>query len=123
MIKPSCGWLDSQALNRAIKDYHQGLPLNVGAFVDDIILVFHDDWRKVGRCDYADGRSQDIILPRVDVEGGEKDIFLDAINPEDIIDGFIPERGHNYRVKVRRISIDHSDLNSKYELLEVLSAD
>ena len=115
-----CGTPLANALNKAVEAYHQGLPLGERAFVDEVILVIHGEWHKVGDYYSEDEGSRDIILPYVDIEGGEKCIFLNAVNPEDIVPGFLPERGRSYRVKVRRISIDRMDAYSRYELIEVL---
>lgn len=115
-----CGTPLVDALNKAVEAYHQGLPLGDRAFVDEVVLAIHGEWHKVGDYYSEEEGSRDIILPYVDIEGGEKGIFLNAVNPEDIVSGFLPERGHSYRVKVRRISIDHMDAYSRYELIEVL---
>lgn len=91
--------------------------LGEGAFVDEVVLAIHGEWSYYSEEEGA----RDIILPYVDVEGGEKGIFLNAVNPEDIVSGFLPERGRSYRVKVRRISIDRMDAYSRYELIKVLN--
>lgn len=118
-----CGTPLVDALNKAVEAYHQGLPFDEGAFVDEVVLVIHGEWHKAGSYYSEEEGARDIILPYVDVEEGEKGIFLNAVNPEDIVPGFLPERGHSYRVKVHRISIDRMDDYSRYELIEVLDED
>jgi len=43
-----CGTPLVDALNKAVEAYHQGLPFDEGAFVDEVVLVIHGEWHKVG---------------------------------------------------------------------------
>lgn len=103
---------------RAVKNYHAGLPVDPGVSIEEIILLVHDDWRCTGHMFNTDGTEEDIYTPRVDVEGGEQDILLVL---KDDIDGFVPERGHSYRLRVRRFQVTREPSYNRYELLEILN--
>ena len=113
-----CGTPFIQEVNRAVENYHAGLPVDSGVSIEEIILLVHDDWRCTGHMFNTDGTEEDIYAPRVDVEGGEQDILMIL---KDEIDGFVPERGHSYRLRVRRFQVTREPSHNRYELLEILN--
>ncbi len=112
-----CGTPFEQEVSQAVKNFHAGLPVDSRVSVEEIILIVHDDWRRTGHMFNTDGTEEDIYTPRVDVEGGEQDILMIF---KDDIDGFVPERGHSYRLRVRRFQIIREPFHNRYELLEIL---
>lgn len=112
-----CGTPLMEDLFDAQEAFHAGLPVENGVLVEEIVLRFHADWKLRGRSSTMEGW-EEIYFPRTDVEGEEEDIPMLSLES---IDGFIPERGHTYRLRVRRFSIDRDPIYSEYELLEVLS--
>lgn len=113
-----CGTPFEYEVSRAVEAFHAGKPVSPSIAIEEVILIVHDDWREVGYVFNPDGTEGPIYAPRVDVEGGEEDILI--IFKYDI-KGFIPERGHSYRLRVRRFQVIREPSHNRYELLEILS--
>ena len=113
-----CGTPFINELIRAADAFHAGKPVSPLVAVDEVILIVHDDWKETGNIMYPEGTGGPIYTPRVDVEGGEENILM--IFKEDI-EGFVPERGHSYKLRVRRFRIIREPSFNQYELLERLS--
>ena len=113
-----CGTPFEYEVSRAVKAFHAGEPVSSSVAIEEIILIVHDDWRETGRMFNADGTDEIIYTPRIDVEGGEENILMYF---KDDIKGFVPERGHSYRLRVRRFLVIREPDHNRYELLEILS--
>lgn len=112
-----CGTPLLDDLYEAREAFHAGRPIDNGVIVDEIILNIHSDWELRGRNSTMDGW-EDIYYPRTNIEGGAENIPM--LFPE-TIEGFFPERDHEYRLRARRFSINQDLFFSLYEPLEVLS--
>ncbi len=113
----NCGTPFLNELYRAIENYHKGLPVGDRISVDEVILTVSSEWKCVGNMITEDG-TKDLYAPTVDVENGERDIQI--LFPDEI-KGFLPVRGHSYRIKARRFQVIPAPDYCRYELLEVLS--
>ena len=113
-----CGTPFRNELYRAVKAFHAGEPVSQSIAIEEIILNVLDDWRETGHKYYPDGTDEIIYTPRINVEDGEEEIRM--LSKEDI-KGFVPVRGHSYRIRVRRFQIVRKPSYNSYELLEVLS--
>lgn len=112
-----CGTPFMNERSKAIEAYRSGQPYESHIMVDEVVLIVYDDWRLTGHMFMTDGSEEPIYAPRVDVEGSEKDILLTT---KDEIEGFIPQRGHNYRLRARRFQLIRDRFYKRYELLKVL---
>ena len=76
-------------------------------------MTVYDEWIEVGRLD-----DSVLYAPLFSIDGGDtKERFV----RENGVDGFIPLRGHEYKLKVRRIYQTDNPHYHYYELLEVIS--
>ena len=112
-----CGTGCFQALYRAQKEFHQGLPTGDSVIVEDVKMTVFDDWAKVGTLFPIGGEPVDVICPRVHIDGEAEDSRL--MTPDEI-KGFLPERGQEYRLLVRRFSYRSDPFYRLFELIEVL---
>ena len=111
-----CGTPFLNALYRDIERYRRGEPFQNGTVMDEVEFVVYDDWDKVGRRWTEERGDEDIFSPLISMAGEEPDRLLS----EDEIDGFIPERGHEYKLLVRRFYYARNPVYHKYELIEIL---
>ena len=112
---PRCGTGALCKLYDAKKAFHSGLPVSDDIIIDEVQITIFDDWRKVGELYPVNGPKEDVITPRISVEGAPDDnLMLDI----DEIDGFIPKRGHEYVLLARRFRLKSWE---SYRLLEFLS--
>lgn len=112
-----CGTMDCYYLSEAIEDYHKGLPLKEGVVVQELTMHLYDEWEEVGMSWDEEGNQIPITSPLVIIEGDNKST---RIYPDAPIDGFEPEHGHEYIIRVRRFGLKGDSITREYELLEVL---
>ena len=112
-----CGTPLREELSKAVKAYRSGQPYESHITIDEVVLIVHDDWKLTGHMFKTDGSIEHIYTPRVDVEGGEEDILLTVV---DEIEGFVPQRGHNYRLRTRRFQLNRDRFYKRYELLKII---
>lgn len=112
-----CGTMDLNYLYEAVDNYHKGLPVKDDVTVQELVMHIYDNWEKVGWTQDEEGNSIDIESPLVVIEGWEKPT---RIYPEAPVEGFTPEHGHEYTIRVRRFGLKGDPLTREYELLEVL---
>ena len=112
-----CGTPFENELCRAVENYHAGRPVDPGVSVKEVILIVHDEWREIGYMQNPDGTGETLYYPRVDIEGGEENIFILSLRD---LQGFVPERGHRYRLRVRHFQVIREPDHNRYEFLETL---
>lgn len=112
-----CGTPLRQALHRAVKRFEDGEPIGEGFTVDNVEMTVLDDWEMVGY--YIDTQDQDrveIYAPLISVNGETERLLGD-----DEIDGIKLLRGHEYKMKVRRIHLTRNPFYHNYKMLELIS--
>lgn len=109
-----CGTPFEYEVCRAVENYHKGIPVGNRISVEEVVLLVSPEWKCVGRM-FSDEGEKDLYVPTVDVENGERDIFI--LFPTDI-KGFLPIEGHSYKIRVRRFKVIPAPDHCRYELLE-----
>ncbi len=114
--RQACGTPFLRELTQAVNDYKNGRSLGERISMDEIEMTVYDDWDVVGRY-YYEGLERDIYAPLISIEGEDGP---ERLLSDDEIYGFIPLRGHEYRLKVRRIYLIEHPFYHYYELIAVL---
>lgn len=104
-------------LDDAVDAFHKGHTVNPRVSVDEVVLFISQAWKLVGQTFHDDGSEERTYVPLVVVQGEENVLMWSA---EDII-GFIPQKGHAYRIRARRYKLLPKPMYSRYEFLERLS--
>ena len=112
-----CGTPLLNKVDRAVDDFRNGRPVEEGITIDEVLMTVYDDWAFVGEMSTDDG-DLELYAPLVSVEGEGK---TERLMMETDIEGFIPIRGHEYRLKVRRIYLAKNPFYHHHELLELIS--
>ena len=112
-----CGTPLLNKVDRAVDDFRNGRPVEGGISIDEVLMTVYDDWAFVGEMSTDDG-DVELYAPLASVEG---EVINERLMMETEIEGFIPIRGHEYRLKVRRIYLTRNPFYHHYELLEVIS--
>lgn len=115
MFKYTCLTPFYSELYDAVEDYRNGRPLGDRITIDDVEITVLDEWAWARSTQDEDGKWIDIDAPYI-IVNGEKTRFIE----DEGIEGFTPERGHEYRLKVRRIFITTQPEFCHYILLEQL---
>ena len=113
-----CGTPMLMAVMDAVNAYRAGKPVGEGITVDEVEMTILDDWDEVGTF-FEENGPVTLYAPLILVEGEGKPerMFFDTD-----IEGFTPLRGHEYKLRVRRIYITNDRFFSHhYEILELLS--
>ena len=117
-VKPfKCGTPFVQEVYRAVDDYRNGRPLPERIAVDEVEMTVHDDWAVVGWYHPVDGGEKALYAPSVSVGDEEK---RERLLIADEIEGFVPVRGHEYRLLVKRIYLADDPSYHHYELVRML---
>ena len=112
-----CGTPLRLALNRAVKRFEDGEPIGEEFTVDYVEMTVLDDWEMVGY--YIGTPDQDrveIYAPLILVNGETERLLGD-----DKIEGINLLRGHEYKMKVRRIYLTRNPFYHNYKMLELIS--
>ena len=112
-----CGTPFVKALIKAVDDYKNGRPVDEGITVDDVYMTIYDEWASFVSTWGQDGKWKEIYAPYYSIDGIDEKRHLKE--PDSIV-GFIPERGYEYRLRVRRIFLTNKPDYVHYELIEVL---
>ena len=80
-------------------------------------MTIYDDWKVIG-CGWEGDCEVEVITPSFYVEGDPEKGRL--LFPDDI-EGFVPERGHEYVLLARRFRLGSDLFNSEYELISIIS--
>lgn len=112
-----CGTPFLMRVHQAVDDFREGRPVGEGITVDEVIMTVYDDWAFMGEMSTED-MDVELYAPLVSVEGENK---TERLMMESDIEGFTPIRGHEYRLKVRRIYLTRDPFYHHYELLELIS--
>ena len=117
-VKPfKCGTPFVQEVYRAVDDYRNGRLLSERIAVDEVEMTVHDDWAFVGWYHPVDGDEKELYAPSVSVGDGEK---KERLLLADEIEGFVPVRGHEYRLLVKRIYLADDPSSHHYEMVRML---
>lgn len=111
-----CGTPFYYELSKAVDSFKAGKPVGDRITVDEVEVKVMNDWRYAGTSMYKDS-IREIYVPCLEVEGETSPMKM--LDEDDIV-GFIPERGHEYLLKVRRIFITKEPFYHHYELLEII---
>ena len=119
--KHGCGTGLFTQLNTAMDAYHNQQPLSENVVVDEVIMHVYDEWTKVGVMYSNDNEEgEDVVTPRISIDGETTEVQLYL---PDEINNFLPQRGHEYELLVRRFRLK-THLNSshyvKYELIRII---
>ncbi len=112
-----CGTPFLRSLHRAVKRFEDGEPIGEGFTVDYVEMTVLDDWEMVGY--YIGTPNQDrveIYAPLISVNGE-----TERLRGDDKIEGIKLLRGHEYKMKVRRIYLTQTPLYHNYKMLELIS--
>lgn len=110
-----CGTPLMYDLDTAVEDYKNGRLVGEGITVDEVEMTVLDDWENVGSMSSENGWTA-IYAPLVVVPGERPERLMSDTD----IDGFTPVRGHEYKLKVRRIYLNNNRLlYHYYEMLEL----
>ena len=112
-----CGTPFLRKVHQAVDDFRNGRPLEEGISIDEVVLTVYDDWAFVGEMSTDEGWEK-LYAPLISVEGENT---TELLMMESDIEGFTPLRGHEYRLKVRRIFLTRDPFYHHYELLELIS--
>lgn len=112
-----CGTPYVYAVHDAVEAFRNGRPVGDRITVDEVVMRVYDDWKLTGQMS-NDTEERDIYAPLVSVEGGNG---TERLEMDTDIEGFTPIRGHEYRLKVRRIYLTGKPHYHHYELLELMS--
>lgn len=104
-------------IHDAVENYHNGRPVGDRVTVDEVQVRVLDEWKRVGAA-VCDGKESDISVPCLVAEGETAPMEM---SDEEDIEGFIPERGHEYLLRVRRIFLTEDPFFHHYELMELIS--
>ena len=111
-----CGTPLVNAVLDAVDNYHAGRPVVDGITVDEVEVTIMDDWAETG-CTFDDNGPVPIYAPLILVHGESKPKRL--FQPTDI-DGFTPERGYEYQMKIRRFFLTNNPFYHQFELIELI---
>ena len=111
-----CGTPLVNAVLDAVDNYHAGRPVVDGITVDEVEVTIMDDWAETG-CTFDDNGPVPIYAPLMLVHGESKPERL--FQPTDI-DGFTPERGYEYQLKIRRFFLTNNPFYHQFELIELI---
>ena len=112
-----CGMPLRQVLHRAVKRFENGEPIGEGFTVDYVEMTVLDNWKMVGY--YIGTPDQDgveIYAPLILVNGE-----TERLRGDDKIEGINLLRGHEYKMKVRRIYLTRNPFYHNYKMLELIS--
>ncbi len=112
-----CGTPFRQALHRAVQRFEDGEPIGKGFTVDNVEMTVLDDWEMVGYfIGTPDQDRVEIYAPLISVNGETERLRCD-----DKIEGINLLRGHEYKMKVRRIYLTRNPFYHNYKMLELIS--
>ena len=112
-----CGTPLRQALHRAVKRFEDGKPIGEGFTVDYVEMTVLDDWEMVGYYLVTpDQEGVEIYAPLILVNGE-----TERLRGDDKIEGINLLRGHEYKMKVRRIYLTRNPFYHNYKMLELIS--
>ncbi|MBQ7421615.1 MAG: hypothetical protein IJV27_05715 [Prevotella sp.] len=111
------GTLLSSAVYDAVEDFHSGRPIEEDITVDEVEVSILDDWAVTGSS-FEDNGPVDIYAPLMLVKGEDapERLFM----PSDI-SGFTPERGHEYKLLIRRFYLTNDPFYHDYEMIKLIS--
>ena len=113
-----CGTGAIKQLVEAKDAFHHGEIPKDNVAIDEIEMTVYNEWETVGSMMNGRGEFLDIITPRIKIDGEEEDTHLLS---QDEIEGFIPEKGYEYKLKVRRFMLKSDPFHCMYELFKVIS--
>lgn len=111
-----CGTPLLNAVYDAVEDFKNGRPAGEGITVDEVEVFILDDWAETG-CTFDDNGPVSIYAPLMLVYGEKKTERLFQLTD---IDGFSPERGHEYQLKIRRFFLTNNPFYHYYELIKLI---
>ena len=113
-----CGTLDLYALDDAVEAYKAGEPIPEGITIDEVEMTVLDDWENVGSMS-EENCPVDLYAPLLSVPGEKPERMMFDWD----INGFKPERGHEYKLRVRRCYFTNGIrlITHQYDLIEVIS--
>ena len=112
-----CGTPFLMKVDNAVDDFRNGRPVEEGISIDEVVMTVFNDWAFVGEMSSDDGDVK-LYAPLISVEGENT---TERLMMETDIEGFTPIRGHEYRLKVRRIYLTRNPFYHHYELIELIS--
>ncbi|MBQ6953192.1 MAG: hypothetical protein IJP81_04715 [Bacteroidales bacterium] len=112
-----CGTPLLNAVYDAVEDFKNGRPVGKGITIDEVEVAILDDWAITGGITDNNG-PVDFYAPLMIVKGESKpERLFEATD----IDGFTPERSHEYQLLIRRFYLTNNPFYHQYELLKVIN--